>query len=367
MPWLEVPWRRPLDYQKCAAQFDAICYVSAAFCFTCRWRSRWRGCRNQWVTWIPHFKAPPKAAKPLRWTKNVAYVQTSHDVTYVQTSQDSLAFECGCSESGGASSEEGQLKDQEDKVPGTLNFTAIHANTSNTMNCFIWQGCPRGGSSARTEKQSCRTSHRHENVSKLCFWSIHFTGENRKDVKFADRVNLVRCWVIVESEERKMERECEVWVQNADHSQSFEILRSRSKVKTFQARLSRNSLDVLVLLLVVFCLLLYFLCRGWRFHGGGHWIIRSVQHNLMQFVMFLLLSVSLAGDEAGEGAAGISEWLEYHTSKLLPRQPNYCTEPKTLLMSRLLTTLLMSRLLKTVLLSNVDVLKVEVQAAKKDS
>ena len=34
---------------------------------------------------------------------------------------------------------------------------------------------------------------------------------------------------------------------------------------------------------------------------------RSVQHNLMQFVMFLLLSVSLAGDEAGEGAAGISE------------------------------------------------------------
>ena len=36
VPWLEVPWRRPLDYQKCAAQFDAICYVSAAFCFTCR-------------------------------------------------------------------------------------------------------------------------------------------------------------------------------------------------------------------------------------------------------------------------------------------------------------------------------------------
>ena len=34
---------------------------------------------------------------------------------------------------------------------------------------------------------------------------------------------------------------------------------------------------------------------------------RSVQHNLMQFVMFLLLSVSLAGDEAGEGVAGISE------------------------------------------------------------
>ena len=240
-------------------------------------------------------------------------------------------------------------------------------HTSNTMNCFIWQGCPRGGSSARTEKQSCRTSHRHENVSRPCFWSIHFKGENRKDVKFADRVNLVRCWVIVESEERKMERECEIWVQNAAHSQSFEILRSRSKVKTFQARLSRNSLEVLVLLLVVFCLLLYLLCRGWRFHGGGHWIIRSVQHNLMQLVMFLLLSVSLAGDEAGEGAAGISEWLEYHTSKLLQRQPNHCAEPKTLLMSRLLTTLLMSRLLKTVLLSNVDVLKVEVQAAKKDS
>ena len=112
-------------------------------------------------------------------------------------------------------------------------------------------------------------------------------------------------------------------MQNAAHSQSFEILRSRSKVKTFQARLSRNSLEVLVLLLVVFCLLLYLLCRGWRFHGGGHWIIRSVQHNLMQFVMFLLLSVSLAGDEAGEGAAEISERLEYHTSKPLPRQPHH--------------------------------------------
>ena len=96
-------------------------------------------------------------------------------------------------------------------------------------------------------------------------------------------------------------------MQNADHGQSFKILRSRSKVKTFQARLSRNSLEVLVLFLVVFCLLLYLLCRGWRFHGGGHWIIRSVQHNLMQLVMFLLLFVSLAGDEAGEGAAGISE------------------------------------------------------------
>ena len=43
--------------------------------------------------------------------------------TYVQTSQDSFAFERGCSDSGGATSEEGQLKDQEDKVPGTLNST----------------------------------------------------------------------------------------------------------------------------------------------------------------------------------------------------------------------------------------------------
>ena len=48
-----------------------------------------------------------------------------------------------------------------------------------------------------------------------------------------------------------------------------------------------------------------------------------MQHNLMQFVMFLLLSVSLAGDEAGEGAAEISERLEYHTSKPLPRQPHH--------------------------------------------
>ena len=37
-------------------------------------------------------------------------------------------------------------------------------------------------------------------------------------------------------------------MQNAAHSQYLEILRSRSKVKTFQARLSRNSLEVLVLL-----------------------------------------------------------------------------------------------------------------------
>ena len=66
------------------------------------------------MIWILHFKTPRKAAKPLHWTKNGSYVQTS---------QDSFAFERGCSESGGATREEGQLKDQEDKVPGTLNST----------------------------------------------------------------------------------------------------------------------------------------------------------------------------------------------------------------------------------------------------
>ena len=40
-------------------------------------------------------------------------------------------------------------------------------------------------------------------------------------------------------------------MQNADH-QSFEILRSRSKGKTFQARLSRNSLEVLVMIVLLF-------------------------------------------------------------------------------------------------------------------